>query len=67
MSTQPDSDESDNVAAVDVSLIDALLALTPEQRLLQNDRMLQTIQDLRDGFATRRAHDPTVSAGGERR
>lgn len=67
MSTQPDSDESDNVAAVDVSLIDALLALTPEQRLLQNDRMLQTIQDLRDGFATRRAHDPTVPAGGERR
>jgi hypothetical protein len=67
MSTRPDSDESDDVAAVDLSLIDALLALTPEQRLLQNDRMLQTIQDLRDGFATRRAHDSTVPAGGERR
>jgi len=71
MSMRPDSDDSDDVAAVDLSLdlslIDALLALTPQQRLLQNDRMLQTIQDLRDGFATRRAHDPTVPAGGERR
>ena len=48
----PDNDESDDVAAVDLSLIDALLALTPEQRLLQNDRMLQTLQDPRDGFAS---------------
>ena len=67
MSTPPDGDESDDVAAVDLSLIDASLALTPEQRPLQNDRTLQTLQDLRDGFATRRAHDPTVPASGERR
>ena len=37
---------------IDVSLIDALLALSPEQRLRQNDRMLKAIQDLRHGFST---------------
>jgi hypothetical protein len=46
--------------AVDVSLIDAMLALTPEQRLRQNDRMLKTIQELNDGFAARRARDPAL-------
>ena len=63
MSTRLDDDD---VPTVDLSLIDALLALTPEQRLLQNDRMLKTIQDLRDGFAAG-AHDPAVQAGGKRR
>jgi hypothetical protein len=42
---------------VDVTLIDAMLALTPEERLLQNDRMIQTIQELRDGFAAREPDD----------
>ena len=41
--------------APDVSLIDAMLALTPEQRLRQNDRMLRTIQELSDGFAAMQA------------
>lgn len=53
--------------ALDVSLIDAMLALTPEQRLRQNDRMLRTIQELNDGFAARRADDPAVPTGRERR
>ena len=53
--------------AVDVSLIDAMLALTPEQRLRQNDRMLRTIQELNDGFAARRADDPSLPARRERR
>jgi hypothetical protein len=53
--------------ALDVSLIDAMLALTPEQRLRQNDRMLRTIQELNDGFAARRAHDPSLPTGRERR
>jgi hypothetical protein len=48
--------------AVDLTLIDAALALTPEQRLRQNDRMLRTIQELRDGFA-RRADDAAGQAG----
>ena len=36
---------------VDVTLIDALLAMTPQQRIQQNDRVLRTIGALRDGFA----------------
>jgi hypothetical protein len=67
MSARPNRDDDEEVANVDASLIDALLALTPEQRLLQNDRMLKTIQDLRDGFAAHRAHDPAVQTGGQRR
>lgn len=48
---------------VDVTLIDAMLALTPEDRLRQNDRMIGTIQELRDAFAARRADDPAGEAG----
>ena len=36
---------------VDVTLIDAMLALTPQERIEQNDRMLQMIAELRDGLA----------------
>ncbi|MDB4954598.1 MAG: hypothetical protein JWO36_2167 [Myxococcales bacterium] len=36
---------------IDVTLIDAMLALTPEERLRQNDRTLAMIQELRDGIA----------------
>ena len=36
---------------VDVSLIDAMLALTPAERLRHNDCMLRTIEELRDGLA----------------
>ena len=36
---------------VDVTLIDAMLALTPQERIEQNDRMLQMIAQLRDGLA----------------
>jgi hypothetical protein len=52
---------------VDVTLIDAMLALTPEERLLQNDRMLQTIQELRDGFAARGPDDAAHETGSSRR
>jgi hypothetical protein len=37
--------------AVDESLIDAMLALSPEERLRHNDRMLRTIELLRQGLA----------------
>ena len=36
---------------VDATLIDELLAMTPEERIAQNDRTLAMIQELRDGFA----------------
>jgi hypothetical protein len=65
------SGRPENVVAegcvVDVTLIDALLEMSPEERLLQNDRMLQTIQELRDGFSARRADDPPREAGRDRR
>ena len=37
-------------ALVDESLIDAMLALSPEERLRQNDRMVRTILLLRQGW-----------------
>ncbi len=48
---------------VDATLVQATLALTPEARLLQNDRILRTIKELRDGFAARRADDPAGETG----
>jgi hypothetical protein len=51
---------------VDETLLDALQALTPEQRLRLNDRMALTIQELRHGFAAAEPHHPARPAGGER-
>lgn len=46
-----ESDNSDDDAVqVDESIIDAMLALTPEERLRQNDRMIRTIELLRQGL-----------------
>ncbi len=45
----PHSDE-DQALPVDESLIDAMLALSPEERLRQNDRMVRTILQLRHGL-----------------
>ncbi|MGE0872988.1 MAG: hypothetical protein AB7P03_30835 [Kofleriaceae bacterium] len=47
-------------AEVDITLIEAMLALTPQQRIQQNDRVLRMIEHLRDGFAKTRdpARDP---------
>lgn len=59
--------EVDEREAVDASLVDAMLRLTPEERLRQNDRMLRTIEDLRDAFAARRADDASLEAGKQRR
>lgn len=50
-------DEDVHRPMVDGTLIDEMLRLTPEERLRQNDRMLRTIWELRDGFAARRADD----------
>jgi hypothetical protein len=50
----PHSDE-DQACLVDESLIDALLALRPEERIRQNDRMLRMILQLRQGLANKGA------------
>jgi len=42
-------------AAVDESLIDATMALSPEERLRQNDRMMRTVLLLREGWAAAKA------------
>ena len=39
---------------VDITLIQETLALTPQQRLQQNDRVLRMIEELRDGVAKSR-------------
>jgi hypothetical protein len=54
-------------AIIDLTLIEYLLGLTPEERLCLNDRMLQTIQELRDGIAAATPHDAARPAGVERR
>jgi hypothetical protein len=59
--------EIDAAVVVETSLVDAMLRLTPEERLRQNDRMLRTVKDLRDAFATRRADDASREAGNQRR
>ena len=43
--------------AVDESLIDEMLALSPEERLRHNDRMLRTIEILRQGMAEKTGED----------
>lgn len=61
--TRVEGDADDERLLVDVTLVDSMLALTPEQRLRQNDRLLRTIKELRDGFAARRPDDSAVEAG----
>jgi hypothetical protein len=41
---------------VDETLLDMLLAMSPEERLRHNDRMVLTIQELRHGFAAADPH-----------
>jgi hypothetical protein len=43
-----------------------LLALSPEERLRLNDRMIHTIEELRHGFATAEPDHPAGATGGER-
>jgi hypothetical protein len=46
---------------VDVTLVDETLSMTVEQRLLQNDRMVRSVQDLREALtATRLGTDERV-------
>ena len=38
------------LAGIDVTLIDEMLRLTPEERIELNDRMRTTVEELRRGF-----------------
>jgi hypothetical protein len=61
--TNPDpgrTDENESALvdkSLDESLIDAVLALSPDERLRQNDRMITTILQLRQGLAGQSPHD----------
>ena len=50
---------------VDVTLVHETLALTPQERIRQNDRVLRMIEDLRDGIA--KSREPARDARSERR
>ena len=50
---------------VDVTLVQETLALTPQQRIQQNDRTLRMIEELRDGLA--KSRKPSQDTGNERR
>ncbi|HQR29148.1 MAG TPA: hypothetical protein PLL32_01985 [Anaeromyxobacteraceae bacterium] len=60
----PEPPPDPDAIEVDVTLVDAMLALTPEERLRQNDRMIRTIEELRNGFAAARARDPAGASRG---
>ena len=53
----PSHSDEDQELPVDESLIDAMLALSPEERLRQNDRMVRTILQLRQGLAQKENED----------
>jgi hypothetical protein len=53
-------------SVADETLLDALAALTPEERLRWNDRMATTVLELRHGFAAAEPDHAARSAGGER-
>ena len=66
-SEERDTSHIESPVVVDTSLIDAMLRLTPDERLRQNDRMLRTIKDLRDAFAARRPDHASRETGDQRR
>lgn len=53
-------------SVADETLLDALAALTPEERLRWNDRMATTVLELRHGFAAAEPDHAARPAGGER-
>lgn len=50
---------------VDATLVQETLALTPQQRIQQNDRVLRMIEELRDGLA--KSRKPPRDASDKRR
>jgi hypothetical protein len=51
---------------VDDSLIDEMLPLSPEERLRHNDRMLRTIELLRQGLAAKTGREDRARRAGEK-
>ena len=55
--SNPHRESEAEAIPVDESLIDAMLALSPEERVRHNDRMLRTILRLRQGLAEKAGVD----------
>ncbi len=53
----PQSSDDTQAPLVDDSLIDAMLALSPEERLRQNDRTIRSVLLLRQGLPSEDARD----------
>jgi hypothetical protein len=51
---------------MDETLLDSLAAMSPEERLRLNDRMVMTIRELRHGFVSAGPDHAARQAGGER-
>lgn len=67
MAPVPSADAPRSIPSVaDETLLDALAALTPEERLRWNDRMATTVLELRHGFAAAEPDHAARPAGGER-
>ena len=61
-SPAPDTDP----AVADPTLLDALRELSPEERLLWNDRAATAALELRDAFEAAQPDDVAGASGGER-
>ncbi len=55
-----------HATVTDETLLDALAALTPDERLRWNDRMATTVLELRHGFAAAEPDHLARPSGGER-
>jgi hypothetical protein len=62
----PAEDRRDRATVADETLLDALSAMTPEERLRWNDRMATTVLELRHGFAAAGPDHAARPAGGQR-
>jgi hypothetical protein len=65
-SRAPAAGTVDDVIHVDLTLVDEMLARTPQERIQANDRMVRAIEELRHGFQSARARDAARPPGGER-
>ncbi|RPI79726.1 MAG: hypothetical protein EHM45_01770 [Desulfobacteraceae bacterium] len=61
--TKDRDDKIVNESGVDESLIAAFIRMSPEERLLANDRMVQTILELRDAFKRRKTDESEFKPG----
>lgn len=65
-SNEPATVAEDHEIHVDLTLVDEMLARTPQERIRANDRMVRSIEELRHGFQSARARDAARPPGRKR-